>query len=197
MIPSVDATVMENATVATLGFDVGWLHRTFNGVFPDNTDTIVTSLENVLTVPLQFSIVAYQYANYTFTSSHKFPIPDDMLAVARGGRSVQRLAIQTWTSWLFIATHIAILLFVLVNVVWIMHTPHIRDGLAHLPELEALTTARVTTCNETPWQEADEDELRSLSAMEELASEIKDMSTWEAAKKLKGSRLMATSFPAS
>ena len=191
-VPSPNATSIDNATVATLAFNLGWMHRTFTEVFPDNTGTIVTSLENVLAVPLQWSVTAHQLANYSLAarspSSNFFALPDNMLTVARGGKSVQRLAIQPWSGCTFIATHVAILLFVLANIIWIMQASPIREVAHSLPELDMLAMAPKITCYKRS-KEPDVQGYEQELLLNELADEIKDVSSCKAAKELRDWRV--------
>jgi hypothetical protein len=201
-VPNEDAAMMDNATVATLGFNVGWLHLTFTEVFPGNTGTINTTLENVLTVPLQWSVTAYQFINYTSEArdpnSDAFAIPDDMLTVARGGKSVQRLAIQAWTGWVFIVAHMVILLFVLGNIIWIMGTPLLRDDVAGVPELDNVAMAGMIRGykyekNGAFWRpntkgRKPDDHVHSR-LLDGLALEVKDKSSWKAMTELRRWRL--------
>ena len=177
---------MDLHTIATLAFNMGWMHRTIGGVFPGNTGTIVTSLENVLAVPLQWSITAWQFANYTMApGSGLFAMPEEMLTVARGGRYVQRLVIQTWTGWTFIAVHAFILFFVLGNIVWIMRTEGVRDGVPDVPELDTLAMAKQMRCYKKS-RELDGQDFEQRKLLGELADDVKDKSSWTAAGEMKG-----------
>jgi hypothetical protein len=192
MVPKSTAAAIDNATIATLAFNLAWMHRTFTEVFPDNTGTIGTSLKNFLAIPLQFSITAHQLFNYTFAaqspSSSAFAIPESMITTAYGGRSIQRLAVQPWTGWLFIATQIVILAAVLVNIIWIMREPPIRDSYAHLPELDTLARERTITCyNESSNQ-------IGLS-LKQLALQTRNKSSWQGASDLRGWRFTVAAAP--
>jgi hypothetical protein len=213
MVPKSTASAIDNSTVATLAFNLAWMHRTFTEVFPDNTGTIGASLENLLAIPLQLSVIAYQYANYTDVQlplSNAWVIPESMITVAYGGRSVQRLAVQPGTGWSFIVMQIVILLFVLINIMWIMWAPRICDNYAHLPELDTLARARTITCYKdggppvqqsasndensdggSPAQQSapnDENSDEASSPLGKLALETQSMSLWQGAKQIRGWR---------
>ena len=50
----------------------------------------------------------------------KFPLPDDMISVARGGRSASRLAILPWAGWVFIGVSWALHGSVFVGIAWVL-----------------------------------------------------------------------------
>jgi len=202
LVPGANATAMDNAAIATFGFNLGWTHRTFTEVFPDNSNTIVLTLENMLTIPLQFSITALQFANYTY-SLPVLPIPEDMHTVARGGITVQRLAIQPWTGYLFIATQAVSFLFVVVG--GAVLTRHIlRNDMKNLPELASLNMAGETVCYQMQKPDSvcgprrrnfDLPDKERSESLESLALELRGMTSWQAANKLRSWRVQVAAEP--
>ncbi|PMD43061.1 hypothetical protein L207DRAFT_454895, partial [Hyaloscypha variabilis F] len=118
MIPTSAATETDRAGIESLIYTLTWLHRTYRGSFPDDQNSLVTNLHNFLAIPLQFTVTAYQYANYT--AGGNFSLPEDTVTVATNGWSRSRLAIQPWTGWLFIIAAAALLLVVMAGILWIL-----------------------------------------------------------------------------
>ncbi|KAM7203006.1 hypothetical protein V8F20_004253 [Naviculisporaceae sp. PSN 640] len=144
------SSVMDINNINALDYSVSWMHRTFRKSFQmDNTST-ATYLHNFLATPVQFNFVAHIYANYTaaqrgFGGLVDFSLPDDMIALARGGRSASRLAILPWAGWVFIAVDLAIHLGVFVGIVYVLlNGKVVREGEIGVEDLDAVRVANVT-----------------------------------------------------
>lgn len=98
---------------------------------------------------MQFNFVAHIYANYTaaergFGGLVDFSLPDDMIALARGGRSASRLAILPWAGWVFIAVDLAMHLGVFVGIVYVLLKGKVvREGEIGVGDLDAVRVANV------------------------------------------------------
>ncbi|KXX75179.1 hypothetical protein MMYC01_209621 [Madurella mycetomatis] len=73
--------------VRSLLYSLAWLLRLYADVFPDDPFTPLTHLQNFLAIPLQFSTVCSQFANYTVGENPLFPVgafamSGDMLTTA-------------------------------------------------------------------------------------------------------------------
>ncbi|KAK4443284.1 hypothetical protein QBC34DRAFT_452626 [Podospora aff. communis PSN243] len=72
-----------------------WLLRLYADVFPDDRFTPLTHLQNFLAIPVQFSTVWSQFANYTVQdnplASGLLAMSPDMLTTAESGREADRL----------------------------------------------------------------------------------------------------------
>ncbi|KAK3989060.1 hypothetical protein QBC44DRAFT_328316 [Cladorrhinum sp. PSN332] len=130
---------------------IAWMHRTFLKSFPSDRTSATSMLQNILSVPVQFSMTARTYANYTVVErglqEHvQFPLPESMRTVATGGWSRQRLKILPWAGALFIGVDLAVHLAVGVGIVWILWVR--KDREVALPdevgvkELEDVREAR-------------------------------------------------------
>lgn len=135
-----------NVSISALQYGLTWVHRTYTIVFPDEGSTLITTLENFFMIPLQFTVTAKQLVNYTLGSnSSDFQFPDDMITTVTGGSSSQRLAIQRWTGWTFIAAEATVFMFVLSWVVWMLRqtrTLHKSTGVAEIDTLISASTER-------------------------------------------------------
>jgi hypothetical protein len=118
IIPTSPIIETDRAGIESLIYSLTWLQRTYIGSFPDDQNSLVTNLHNFLAIPLQFTITAYQYANYTAGGS--FSLPEDTMTVATDGWYRSRLAIQPWTGWLFIVAAAALLLAIIAGILWIL-----------------------------------------------------------------------------
>ncbi|KAK3314210.1 hypothetical protein B0H66DRAFT_458567, partial [Apodospora peruviana] len=107
LVANVNSSAVDRSNINMLVYTVTWMHRTFLKSFPGDNNSSVSNLHNFLAVPIQFSVTANEYANYTVTERGwekvvQFPMPDEMITVARGGSSSSRLAILPWAGWVFI-----------------------------------------------------------------------------------------------
>ncbi|KAI9150533.1 hypothetical protein HJFPF1_10305 [Paramyrothecium foliicola] len=107
-------TVTDISNMNSLVHSVTWTHRTYENLFPDDEGILQTNLHNFIGVSLQFMVTAVQYLNYSIPpkdlDGQHFGMPEKMLASAVGGKSMQKLKIQPWTGWIFIAVDVTILL---------------------------------------------------------------------------------------
>jgi hypothetical protein len=142
-----------NASIIALTYAMTWVHRVYGEIFTDQQSTLTSTLQNFATVPLQWGIVAKQLANYTVINHPEvadtlgpLDMPDDLATVAIGGKSTQRLAIQTWTGWVFIAADVIVLLLLLVGILCILRQPKPLPKSTGLAEIDTLIEAENITC---------------------------------------------------
>jgi len=138
---------VELTKISSITYDITWLHRTYKVAFPDQKDTPISYLRNFLAVPLQFGVVAVEYANYTVEDivinlafgGVGFPLPEALRTTAVGGRSTTRLVIQEWTGWTFIGGAIGMLAVSAAGIVWVLSRDVVRVmGSSGIPELDIL-----------------------------------------------------------
>ncbi|TQV95396.1 hypothetical protein IF1G_06383 [Cordyceps javanica] len=99
---------------------MAWKYRAYTEFFPDH-DTPVELLRNVLAVPIQFSVAALQYVNYTAADpTHKRPFPSELRTTATGGYSIKRYAGPAWVAWTFIAAGAAVVVATGACFAWIL-----------------------------------------------------------------------------
>jgi hypothetical protein len=120
----------DTASVSALNFQLGWALRLYRDVYPSDTKTTLTLLQNMLLIPIQFSIAAWQYANATtfrnFTASGLpppsiFALPDELDGkVVVGAKSIPRVAAVPWSVYTFIGGGSALLLYVAAILWWIL-----------------------------------------------------------------------------
>jgi hypothetical protein len=149
MMPSSSSTSVSNTSIAALTYALTWVHRTYSGSFPDDTGTLITVLENFLTIPLQWTVTAVQRINYTAPLLGDFSMPNDMITTAVGGSSSQRLVIQGWTGWTFIAADTIVLLFVLGSIIWILRQQEPLPQSTGVAEIDTLELAEIIECSES------------------------------------------------
>ncbi|VUC22589.1 unnamed protein product [Clonostachys rosea] len=123
---------------------ITWLHRTYDNSFPDDQQSVLTSLHNFIGVSLQFMVTAVQFANYTVDArgdTETLALPDQMVTSAVSGRSMQKLTIQHWTGIIFIVTEGLIIVFTALAILLILW------GVERLPDKS--TTAEIDILRNT------------------------------------------------
>lgn len=153
LVPNNTSSADDISNINALIYSVTWMHRLYANSFPDDRNSIVTNLHNFLAVPLQFSVTALQYANYTVAKNPgaeilygRFPLPDDMVTAAVDGVPSTRLEILDWTGWLFIAGVAAVQLFVLLGILWVLCQERAVPMSRGVQELDDLETSSSLTC---------------------------------------------------
>ncbi|KAK1753757.1 hypothetical protein QBC47DRAFT_303914 [Echria macrotheca] len=137
---------LATAKINSITYDIAWLHRTYQVSFPDQADAPVAYLRNFLAVPLQFGVVAVEYANYTqdanllkaFFGGDGLPLPEEMRTLAVGGSSASMLVIQEWTGWAFIGGAVVMLILVTAGMAWVLGQPVRVIGGSGIPEIDIL-----------------------------------------------------------
>ena len=99
-----DDTEMTNAML----FQIGWFLRLYQDEFPDNKYTPLNFLRGLLTVPIQFTVTAWQFVNATVSAldpeSTSYALPDDLKTTASSARRTYRaLTAMPWIVYTFIA----------------------------------------------------------------------------------------------
>ncbi|KAK5657970.1 hypothetical protein OQA88_2523 [Cercophora sp. LCS_1] len=122
-----------------------WMHRIYSKTFPDDHDSRVVGLQNLLAVPVQFSVTALLFANSSASGSgSNFALPDNMVVEASGGMASSRLRIVPWTAWLFIGGAGAVQLGIVAWVVWwlfMSKTPAPAESASGIVEVDAIRAA--------------------------------------------------------
>ncbi|KAK5651339.1 hypothetical protein OQA88_12572 [Cercophora sp. LCS_1] len=146
LLPNLFSDQLATSKINAITYDITWLHRTYQVSFPDQKDAPLRYLRNFLAVPIQFGVVAVEFANYSqspeilraFWGPQGLGLPEDMKSVATGGWSSTRLVIREWTGWVFIAGVAVLLLGVTVGGLWVARR---RVGVfegSGIPELDIL-----------------------------------------------------------
>ena len=129
-----------------------WVQRNYNLVFPHDTSSLMTYLHNVIAIPLQFTITAKQFANYTVANNPaleaavgRFPLPEDQRTTAASGASQSRMLIPVWTGALFITAVILLLVAILAAIMWILTRPTSLPYSTGIGAIDALRSASAYT----------------------------------------------------
>ena len=150
LVPNENTSQSDNISINALTYALTWMHRTYDEVFPSDNNSLITNLYNFLVIPQLFMVTAVQLCNYTVIEDGleaelgDFPMPDDMITTATGGRSTSRLVILPWTGYLFIAINVVVLLFILGGLVWILFQPRALPSSTGVDELDSLRLAEKT-----------------------------------------------------
>lgn len=153
LIPTSFESEVDRTNINALNYFLTWAHRTYRYSFPDDKNTLVTTLHNFLAVPLQFTVTAIQFSNYT-TAGHRgvglFPMPNDTITVATSGRSSSRLFIQPWAGWLFIAGNLALLAFIFGGIVFMLLQDNKLPPATGVDELDFTRSLEHLRCAKRP-----------------------------------------------
>ena len=143
---------MDKNNINALNYFLTWAHRTYRYSFPDDRNTLIMTLHNFLAVPLQFTVTAVQFSNYTAgqLGLGSFPMPDDTTTVATSGRSSSRLFIQAWAGWLFIAWNLALLVFVFVGILFMLLQGTNLPQAIGVEELDVVRSLEHIKCAKRP-----------------------------------------------
>jgi len=140
-VPGPIATEADVTLVRALTSTLGWLLRVDDDFFSDDAQTPQSQLRNFLTIPLQFMVTCWQYANYTAAADglhNLFPMPSDTVARARSGRLGQRFVVLGWTTQVFVGSGAALLLLSGGLFVWLFARADPLPQSSGIPELDIL-----------------------------------------------------------
>ena len=147
--PGPIANVRDNSSINALIGAMTWAHRTYVKSFPDDKDSTTSYLRNVLAVPLQHTITAAIFGNYSasergYTGITQFVLPQEMITTATGGTARSRFAIQWWTGLLFAVGNAVVHLAVLVGLLWVLLRKGSLPGTVGLGDIQVPRDARQT-----------------------------------------------------
>jgi hypothetical protein len=121
-----DDTIMTNAAL----FQIGLVLRLMQDDFPNNQDTPLNFLRGFLTIPIQFTVSAWQFVNATVFAldpqSSRYALPPDLEATASPAQVTYRtVSTRPWTFYVFSAVLTALVLYSISLFTFIRwHTPH-------------------------------------------------------------------------
>jgi hypothetical protein len=111
--------------VNALIFELAFAARLYEEVFPDDSSSPATYLQNWMATPLQFMAAGVATANTTITNTllsriapGLFAMPANTTTTARSGRLLQRFVARPWTVWLFISSSAFVVGGVGVGLIW-------------------------------------------------------------------------------
>lgn len=107
-----DDTEMTNALL----FQIGWVLRLSQDDFPDDKDSPLNFLRGFLTIPIQFSTVAWQFVNSTVYASDSqstlYALPPDLDTTASAAQVTYRtVSTKPWVVYVFMAVVVILLLW--------------------------------------------------------------------------------------
>ncbi|KAL2272190.1 hypothetical protein FJTKL_07434 [Diaporthe vaccinii] len=156
LIPTSFESEVDKNNINALNYFLTWAHRTYRYSFPDDRNTLITTLHNFLAVPLQFTVTAVQFSNYTAEQLGlgSFPMPNDTITVATSGRSSSRLFIQPWAGWLFIAGNIVLLAFIFGGILFMLFQETKLPHTTGVEELDVVRSLETIRCAKRPQRTA-------------------------------------------
>lgn len=178
LLPDSFADEVDKNNINALNYFLTWAHRTYSYSFPDDKRTLITTLHNFLAVPLQFTVTAVQFSNYSAEQLGvgSFPMPNETITVATSGRSSSRLFIQPWAGWLFICGNLALLVFVFGGIVFMLLQETKLPNTTGVDELDVIQSLESIICAKRPQratrQPADSAVVRRLPRAAEEPNEV-------------------------
>lgn len=83
LIPTNSSSQADNHSIDALLYSIAWLHRTYLGSLPYDQNSVLTNLQNFISIPIQFTVTAYEFVNYT--TNLNFSMPSDTMTTATNG----------------------------------------------------------------------------------------------------------------
>lgn len=156
LVPTSYESEVDKNNINALNYFLTWAHRTYQYSFPDDRNSLITTLHNFLAVPLQFTVTAVQFSNYTAEQLGlgSFPMPNDTITVATSGRSSSRLFIQPWAGWLFISGNLALLAFIFGGIVFMLLQENKLPHATGVDELDVVRSLESIRCARKPQRTA-------------------------------------------
>jgi len=188
LVPAPGATAEDVAGVSSLVYSLTWLHRTEQGYFSHDQNSLLTNLHNFLAIPLQFTVTAFQFANYS-QAVLPFPMPDESRTTAPAGASQTRLLILAWTGWVFIAAAVLLLTLVAAGIVCIlsMHKP--LPPTSGLGDIDILRSAKQIQARRRPTRRGRTNNTGILgdetTQLAKAVDRVEEDSAWKLAKEFR------------
>ncbi|KAK0714139.1 hypothetical protein B0T26DRAFT_784142 [Lasiosphaeria miniovina] len=198
LVPSPNASAEAVYNINALAFALTWSHRNYGEVFPNDNSTLASLLHNFLSVPLQFTVTAVQWSNYSITEkglqlppdmNATFALPAEMVTRAKGGASGQRLVIETWTGCVFIAATAALLVLVHVGIVRILRLREPLPATSGIGDIDIMNSADDTTVRTLRAGAEDGDSPREDMSLLEFTRGLGTASSRSLAKSLRDRRV--------
>jgi hypothetical protein len=175
--------------VSALVYRFTWIQRITRDYFFYDQSGPTKDLQNLLAIPLQFSINAYQFANFTpETNGSNWSMPDEALTSATAGRTVSRLVILSSTAWFFIGTALTLLLLASVGIIFILSLQHsmpqaLSTGIGDIDILWWADRIRVKKPN--THHESASDHSAEQVTLAQVAKAADDESSWNLARRFR------------
>jgi hypothetical protein len=116
LTPGNNATSDDTELTNAMLFQIGWVLRLSQDDFPDDKDSPLNFLRGFLTIPIQFSTVAWQFVNATIYASDPqstlYSLPPDLDTTASATQVTYRVvSTKPWTVYAFMAAVVVLLLW--------------------------------------------------------------------------------------
>jgi hypothetical protein len=139
-----DNTIMVNAML----FQIGWLLRLYQDDFRDDQESPVNFLRNMLTIPIQFSTAAWQFANATAQLlPGLYALPLDMVTTASAARMTPRVMATPWTVYAFICLTSALYLWGASVLCWVLRQKPVPPNTSGFLEVDISSKLARRTSN--------------------------------------------------
>ena len=128
--------------VGAFMFSLGWYLRLYQDRFGDDQQNPLSLLQNFLTIPIQFSTTALQFANATIEAelpgSGIFPMPLDLQTTAVAARITPRFIGKLWAVIAFITVGSALLLWAGCILWWMLFQRPSMHNPSSFPEIDMI-----------------------------------------------------------
>jgi hypothetical protein len=137
LTPKVNDTSDNAVMVDALLVQLGWLLRLYQDDFAEDQESPVNFLRDMLTIPIQFSTAAWQFANATAQlAPGLYPLPSDMVTTASAARKTPRVMATPWTVYVFISMASALYLWGASVLLWVIRQKPVPPNTSGYSEVD-------------------------------------------------------------
>lgn len=121
LTPGPNATSDDTESVNAGLYYIGWALRAYHDEFTSDPQLPLLLLQGLLTVPIQFSTLAWEWINATSViNTTEFALPPDLETTASRAEVTYRAKANPWTVFVFIALTAILLIWCNCLLLWIL-----------------------------------------------------------------------------
>jgi len=122
-------------------FEIGWILRLYQDDFSGSDDAPLSFLRGMLTVPLQFSVAAWQWVNATVFAldpeSSLYALPEDMKTTASSAQRTYRALTKVWIIYVFMLLVSSLLIYEISLLVIVGTQREVAPNTSSFSEIDA------------------------------------------------------------
>jgi hypothetical protein len=116
---------------------IGWALRAYQDEFTDDVELPLTLLRGLLTVPIQFATMAWEWVNATATiNTTDFALPQDLETTASTAKITYRAKAKPWTVCVFMILTALLLIWCNSALLWILTQRTAAPNLSEFVEVD-------------------------------------------------------------
>lgn len=144
LTPGLTNSVDDTASIVAGLYYIGWALRAYQDEFTTNSQLPLTVLRGLLTVPIQFATMAWEWVNLNATattSTTEFALPPDLEATASIARRTYRAKAKPRTVCVFIGLTSLLLIWCNSVLLWILRQKTASPNLSDFVEVDIASKA--------------------------------------------------------